>query len=216
MTANVIGSGSSGNAIIYHKTILVDCGVSFKALQPYLQEIKIVLLTHKHSDHLNLKTLQKLQSHRPTLRIACCSWLLEELPNLKNIDVLEIGKMYNYGGFKVSPVKAYHNVPNCGWRIFIAPSTCERVGERKIFHITDTAHLKGITARNYHLYAIEHNYCEEKAEKEVEEALSRGEYPRAMENIYRHLSIQQARVFIQANAGENSQVLELHKSKHFY
>lgn len=208
MIANVIGSGSSGNAVIYDKKILVDCGVSFKALQPYLKEIQIVLLTHKHSDHLNLRTLQILQSHRPTLRIACCSWLIEELPNLKKIDVLEIGKMYNYGSIKVSPVKAYHNVPNCGWRIF--------KDNFKIFHITDTAHLKGITARNYDLYAIEHNYCEEKAEKAVEEALSRGEYPRAIGNIYRHLSIQQARAFIEKNANEYSKILELHKSKHFY
>ncbi|MFJ1411729.1 MBL fold metallo-hydrolase [Capnocytophaga canimorsus] len=208
MTANVIGSGSSGNAIIYDKKILVDCGVSFKALQPYLKEIKIVLLTHKHSDHLNLRTLQILQSHRPTLRIACCSWLVEELPNLKNIDVLEIGKMYNYGSLKVSPVKAYHDVPNCGWRIF--------KDGFKIFHITDTAHLEGITARNYDLYAIEHNYCEEKVEKAIREARAEGKYCHAIGSIQTHLSIQQANKFIEVNAGANSQVLELHKSKHFY
>lgn len=206
--ANVIGSGSSGNAIIYNKNILVDCGVSFKALQPYLKEIKIVLLTHKHSDHLNLRTLQKLQSYRPTLRIACCSWLVEELPNLKNIDVLEIGKMYDYRSFKVSPVKAYHDVPNCGWRIF--------KDDFKIFHITDTAHLEGITARNYDLYAIEHNYCEEKVEKAIREARAEGKYCHAIGSIQSHLSIQQAQSFIKTNANENSQVLELHKSKHFY
>ncbi|GIM61137.1 hypothetical protein CAPN008_11870 [Capnocytophaga canis] len=206
--ANVIGSGSSGNAIIYNKTILVDCGVSFKALHPYLKEIKIVLLTHKHSDHLNLRTLQILQSHRPTLRIACCSWLVEELPNLKNIDVLEIGKMYNYGSLKVSPVKAYHDVPNCGWRII--------KDNFKIFHITDTAHLEGITARNYDLYAIEHNYCEEKVEKAIREARAEGKYCHAIGSIQTHLSIQQANEFIEVNAGANSQVLELHKSKHFY
>ncbi|MDO4728414.1 MAG: MBL fold metallo-hydrolase [Bacteroidota bacterium] len=215
--ANVIGSGSSGNAIIYDKKILVDCGVSFKALQPYLKEIKIVLLTHKHSDHLNLRTLQILQSHRPTLRIACCSWLVEELPNLKNIDVLEIGKMYNYGSLKVSPVKAYHDVPNCGWRIFLAPlSFGEGLGVRKIFHITDTAHLEGITARNYDLYAIEHNYCEEKVEKAIREARAEGKYCHAIGSIQTHLSVQQAQAFIKKNASENSQVLELHKSKHFY
>lgn len=206
--ANVIGSGSSGNAVIYFKSILVDCGVSFKALQPYLKEIQIVLLTHKHSDHLNLRTLQKMQSLRPTLRIACCSWLVEELPNLKNIDVLKIGKSYNYKYFEISPVKAYHDVPNCGWRIF--------KDNFKIFHITDTAHLEGITARNYDLYAIEHNYCEEKVEKAIREAQAEGKYCHAIGSIQTHLSIQQANEFIEANAGANSQVLELHKSKHFY
>lgn len=207
-TANVIGSGSSGNAIIYHKTILVDCGVSLKSLQPYLQEIQIVLLTHKHSDHLKLKTLQKIQSYRPTLRIACCSWLVEELPNLKNIDVLEIGKLYDYGKFRVSPFKLYHDVPNCGWRIFKE--------DHKIFHATDTAHLEGVRARNYDLYAIEHNYCEEKAEKAIEEAQAEGRYCHAIGSIQTHLSIQQARVFIEKNANEYSKTIELHQSKTFY
>ncbi|GIZ15534.1 MBL fold metallo-hydrolase [Capnocytophaga catalasegens] len=206
--ANVIGSGSSGNAIIYDKKILVDCGVSFKALQPYLKEIKIVLLTHKHSDHLNLRTLQILQSHRPTLRIACCSWLVEELPNLKNIDVLEIGKLYDYGDFRISPVKAYHDVPNCGWRIF--------KDDKKIFHITDTAHLKGITAKGYDLYAIEHNYDEMKVQEAQEESQRYGTFTHAFGSERTHLSWQQARAFIRANAHENSQVLELHKSSMFY
>ena len=85
--AKVISSGSKGNAVIYDNAIMVDCGVSFKALEAVKRSLKIVLLTHKHSDHLKIRTLQRLQAERPTLRVACGDFLLEELPCIKNIDV---------------------------------------------------------------------------------------------------------------------------------
>ena len=205
----VISSGSEGNAVIYNNAIMVDCGVTLKALQEVKRSLKIVLLTHKHSDHLKIRTLQRLQAERPTLRVACGDFLLEELPCIKNIDVLQVGKIYDYGAFKVSPVKLYHDVPNFGWRIFLPNG-------QKIFHATDTAHLEGITAKGYDLYAIEHNYCEEYIQQAIEEARANGEYTHAYGNINTHLSIQQARAFIEANRKESSEVLELHKSRSFY
>jgi hypothetical protein lmonL_18341 len=205
----VISSGSEGNAVIYDKSIMVDCGVTLKALQEVKRSLKIVLLTHKHGDHLKLRTLQRLQAERPTLRVACGNFLLEELPCIKNIDVLQVGKIYDYGVFKVSPVKLYHDVPNFGWRIFLPNG-------QKIFHATDTVHLEGITSKGYDLYAIEHNYCEEYIQQAIEEARANGEYTHAYGNINTHLSIQQARAFIEANRKESSEVLELHKSRSFY
>ena len=205
----VISSGSEGNAVIYNNAIMVDCGVSLKALQEVKRSLKIVLLTHKHSDHLKIRTLQRLQAERPTLRVACGDFLLEELPCIKNIDVLQVGKIYDYGAFKVSPIKLYHDVPNLGWRIFLNNG-------QKIFHATDTVHLEGITAKGYDLYAIEHNYCEEYIQQAIEEARANGEYTHAYGNINTHLSIQQARAFIEANRKESSEVLELHKSRSFY
>lgn len=207
--AKVISSGSEGNAVIYNNQIMVDCGVSLKALEAVKRSLKIVLLTHKHSDHLKLRTLQRLQAERPTLRVACGDFLLEELPCIKNIDVLQVGKIYDYGAFKVSPIKLYHDVPNLGWRIFLPNG-------QKIFHATDTVHLEGISAKGYDLYAIEHNYCEEYIQQAIEEARANGEYTHAYGNINTHLSIQQARAFIEANRKESSEVLELHKSRSFY
>ena len=205
----VISSGSEGNAVIYNNAIMVDCGVSLKALSEVKRSLKIVLLTHKHGDHLKLRTLQRLQAERPILRVACGDFLLEELPCIKNIDVLQVGKIYDYGAFKVSPVKLYHDVPNFGWRIFLPNG-------QKIFHATDTVHLEGITAKGYDLYAIEHNYCEEYIQEAIEEARANGEYTHAYGSIKTHLSIQQARAFIEANRKESSEVLELHKSRSFY
>lgn len=207
--AQVISSGSEGNAVIYNNAIMVDCGVTLKSLNNVKRSLKIVLLTHQHGDHLKLRTLQRLQAERPTLRIACGAFLLDKLEGLNNIDVLQVGKLYDYGAFKVSPVKLYHDVPNVGWRIFLNNG-------QKIFHATDTAHLEGIAAKGYDLYAIEHNYCEEYIQQAIEESHAKGEYTHAYGNINTHLSIQQARAFIKANRKESSEVLELHKSRSFY
>ena len=215
----VINSGSEGNAVIYNNAIMVDCGVTLKALEAVKRSLKIVLLTHKHSDHLKIRTLQRLQAERPTLRIACADFLLDRLEGLTNIDVLQVGKLYDYGAFKVSPVKLYHDVPNFGWRIFLKPTIIDFIKgnyEYKIFHATDTVHLEGITAKGYDLYAIEHNYCEEYIQQAIEEAHAKGEYTHAYGNINTHLSVQQARAFIEANRKESSEVLELHKSRSFY
>ena len=53
MICNVIGSGSSGNAVILDKHILVDCGVPFKRLQAFAKDLRLVLLTHKHGNYFH-------------------------------------------------------------------------------------------------------------------------------------------------------------------
>ena len=123
MTYNIISTGSQGNAVVINDNILVDCGTSFKALSGVYRGLAVVLLTHIHSDHFNKTTIRRLAKERPLLRWCCCEWLLNDLincgVNVANIDVLEIGKIYNYGLLKISPIMLYHNVPNCGYRIFI-------------------------------------------------------------------------------------------------
>ncbi|WP_454980076.1 MBL fold metallo-hydrolase [Capnocytophaga haemolytica] len=224
MKAIVINSGSDGNAVLYG-SVLVDCGVSFSKLKPYIQQIQLVLLTHAHNDHLNVRTLQMLQKARPAVRIGCPDYLLAELSGLDNIDVYNIDFLtksdvwVNYGDFKIKPVKLYHDKPNVGYRIFIyewSGVSGQRSVPYKILHCTDTATLEGITARGYDLYAIEHNYDEEKAQRAIEEARAKGRYCHAVGSIKTHLSWQQAREFIEANRKEDSQILELHKSEKFY
>lgn len=209
----IINSNSKGNAILYHNSILVDCGTSYKVISPYVKEIKLVLLTHKHGDHFNLKTLARIQSERPTIRVGTPIWLVEALQKagIKNVDVFEMGKVYNYGKWKISPFILYHDVENCGYRII------ENIdGGKKIFHATDTQHLLGISAKGYDLYAIECNYCEDKLDKAMAEAYLRGEYCRGKNSMATHLSKQQAYDFFFANKKENSELIELHQSSEFY
>ena len=201
----VVASGSKGNAIIYHKNIMVDWGVPFASLKPYLYDIQIVLLSHTHQDHINISTIKKLAFERPSIRFGCGKWMLPLLDGIKNIDVYEIGKWYDYGTFKVSPVNLYHDCANCGYRII--------KDDYKIIHCTDTGHLNGIEANGYDLYALEFNYDEETIDKSIEEKQSRGKFAYQKGAINTHLSEQQADDFIFKNKGEKYEVLRLHESK---
>lgn len=71
MNYKIIESGSSGNATIV-ENILVDCGVSFKKLKDYYQELKLVLLTHIHLDHFNKTTIKKLSQRKTDTTV----WML--------------------------------------------------------------------------------------------------------------------------------------------
>ena len=201
---NIIKSGSSGNAILYHGEILVDIGVPYSAIKEYERDISLVLLTHIHGDHLNLRTLKRLASERPTLRIGACEWMSEYLTEFRNVDVYDIGKIYDYKRFQLSPVKLYHDVQQCGYRLF--------KDDYKIFHATDTAHLKGITAKDYDLYALEFNHDEEVAERLIREAYERGEFTHLTGSIKTHLSEQKATEFYLENKAAYSEVIRLHES----
>jgi len=202
----IISTGSQGNAVLYFDSILVDCGVAFAKIKPILSKVKIVLLTHEHGDHLNFSTLVKMQFEKPSLRIACGAWMVEKLVGLKNIDVVEKG-IYNYNIFSICPIKLYHDVPNFGYRIF--------KGAESVFHATDTAHLEGIEAKNYNLYAIEANYDEDIVDSQIKEAQMKGEFCHKIGTINSHLSWQQANDFFFKNRGENSKLIRLHESKTF-
>lgn len=184
---------------------MVDCGLPFSKIKPYLYQLQLVLLTHEHSDHINLTTLKTLQFERPSLRIGCCDWMLDKLSGLKNIDVYNIGSCYEYGHFSIYPIKLYHDVPNCGYKII--------KGDYKIIHATDTAHLNGIDAKGYDLYAIEHNYNEDTTDNIISAAKLKGEYCHRQVAINSHLSEQQANDFIYKNKGDKYEVLRLHESK---
>ena len=209
MNYNIISTGSHGNAVVLQDIILIDCGVTFKALQEVYKDLKIVLLTHIHIDHFNPTTIKTLARERPTLRFGCCEWLVKDLVNAgvdkRNIDVLEIGKIYDYKAFKVSPIKLYHNVPNAGYRVFL--------GGEKAIYATDTEHLEGITARGYDLYMIEGNYTDEDLQERINAKLETGEYCYELNVANRHLSKEQADAFLLDNMGENSSYLHGHIDK---
>lgn len=201
----VIESGSMGNAVLYFGCILVDCGVPFASIEPYLNDIQIVLLTHEHGDHFNPATVKRLADNRPTLRLGCGEWMLKHLDgfNLGRLDIFECGQIYDYGLYEISPFKLFHDVPNFGYRIW--------KGDKRIFHATDSGHLEGITAPGYDLYCIESNYNEETIDAEIQAIEARGEYAYMKGVMNSHLSEQQADDFIYRNRADHSQILRLHE-----
>lgn len=208
MEFKIISTGSKGNAVILNNEILIDCGVPYKAIKPFVKDLKLVLLTHRHSDHFKPETIRKLAAERPSLRFGCGKWLLSPvmacgvrktkidiyIPNLKNryTDDLQL---------IMTPLK--HNVSNCGYKIFLD-------GE-KIFYATDCNNLDGIDAKDYDLYMIEANYEDSEIQERIAEKEANGQYVYEYQVLNNHLSKQKADKFIGENAGINSKFVYLHE-----
>lgn len=205
----IIQTGSNGNAVIYNNDIMVDCGVPFCKIKPYYKDIKLLLLTHQHSDHFNSTTIKKLIDLRPTLHICCGEWLVQKLVDIgvpkKNIVILELDKEYDFGKYIIIPFFARHDVPNCGYKIII------KATNYKIFHATDINTLENIQARNYDLYCLESNYIEEELKARLKEKEEKGEYAYENRVIQTHLSKTECDRFLIANMGDNSECIYLHQ-----
>ena len=203
----IIGTGSSGNAVLVNRSILIDCGVPYKSIESYVRQIQLVLLTHIHGDHFNPSTIRRLAAERPTLRFAGGRWLTKPLADtgvaLRNIDVLDCGSMYDYGIVSVIPVGLNHNVPNCGYKLFF------RSG--KMFYATDTNDLNGISAKGYDLYMVEADYEDEEIHQRIKEKEANGEYAYEYGVLRNHLSKKKCDEWIYANAGADSTYVYLHQ-----
>lgn len=209
MTFDVIATGSSGNAVVLNKNILIDCGVSWKAIKPYAKDLRLVLLTHIHGDHFNPRTVRALHRERPGLRWGCCEWmvspLLEAGVDKRVIDVMDPEIFDCYAGFiSVAPVLLIHDVPNCGWRIF---------SNEKIFYATDTGTLDGIEVPGYDWYFIEANHTKAELEERARAKLDAGEFAYEIRATRNHLSQEQAEEWLYSQMGPHSQYVFLHQHK---
>lgn len=206
---NILSTGSEGNAVIIQDIVLIDCGVSWKLIEPYAKDLKLALISHVHIDHLKKQTIKRLAAERPSLRFGCGRFVAPSLLNAgvrkSNIDLLDADVMYGYGLLNVIPVALVHNVPNYGFKLHFKAG--------KVFYATDTGNLNGVSARHYDLYMVEANY----GEQEIQERISRKK--EASEFIYEnsvlknHLSLEQCNDFIYRNIGPGGQYVYLHCHK---
>lgn len=215
MQFDIIASGSNGNAVVINDSILIDCGVPFKALEPYKKNLKLVLLTHVHGDHFNLRTVRALHRERPGIRWGCCEWmvgpLLEAGVDKRVIDVFDptIPAFLMYGpSFSICPQLLTHDVPNCGYHMIFYP---ENKKTERLFYATDTGTLDGIDAPGYDLYLIESNHTEEELKARQAAKLAAGQYSYESRAAATHLSQKQAEEWLYRNMGPHSQYVFLHQ-----
>lgn len=212
MTYNVIATGSKGNAVLINDQILIDCGVPYKKLEPYTKTMRLVLLTHIHSDHFNPATVRALHRERPALRWGCCEWMVEPLLEA-GVDKRVIDVISPYSGadgaalYKrlaaVHPEFIPHDVPNCAWHIFD--------GKEHLLYATDTGTLDGIEAKHYNLYLIEANHTRAEIEERIAAKVEAGEFAYEYRAARNHLSQEQALDWLAENAGQYSRYVFLHQ-----
>lgn len=230
MTYDILATGSSGNAVVINREILIDCGVSMKKLREsgYIKSLKLVLLTHEHGDHFNAATVRALHKERPALRWGCCKWMVRHLMangvDTRAIDVYTPDVCVNYPGFvTLMPFSLIHDVPNCGWRII----PCRKLwsaarGEYvekadPIFYATDCATLDGIEAKDYCLYMLEANHTRAEIEARISEKQARGEFAYEVRAAQNHLSREQALDWLARNISpkrwNSTEIVFLHQHR---
>jgi ribonuclease BN (tRNA processing enzyme) len=202
MKYKIISTGSKGNCVIIND-VMVDVGVPFGKIKNELYDIKYLLITHGHSDHLNIKTIQQVA---------------ENFPRIKIIGNYEVHDIYNCNiianaGFEIvtddyvfTPFQCVHDVLCYGFTW-----TFE---DQEIIYATDTSTLEHAPAKKYDWLFLESNHDEYKLEQVRN--VQKGSYNPYLSGK-RHLSTQQAKTFFYLNRrNENSQFIELHQSSRFY
>lgn len=213
---NKLASGSSGNAIIYHNEILVDLGVAYKTIKPFLDTIKYLLLTHRHGDHYNISAILRLATNYPDIVIIGNSDVINDLEEygVENTYVINSNEWYELGDYTIATVETVHDKPNVAYRI-IKPlfENDKYIKDYKLFHATDLRDLFDVEAIGYDAYFIEFNHDENIIAENI--AKKRAKNVFAYENNAKqfHQSNQRAYKWLKKNNTANGLIVPLHISK---
>lgn len=202
MNYKIISSGSKGNCVIIND-LMVDCGVPFNKIKDELYEIKYLLVTHIHSDHVRPATLKNIKTLFPRIKI---------IGNYEVHQTFGVDVIAN-SGFEVitddyifEPFECVHDVLTYGYTW--------KFGESDIIYATDTSSMDNAPDRKYDYLFVESNHDEKKLELAANQV--RGGYNPYLSGK-RHLSTQQAKTFYYTHRkNRESEFVELHKSSRFY
>lgn len=207
----IIGSGSTGNCIILEDKIMLDCGVAYSKIKPFLPTIKLIFISHIHSDHLNSTAVKHIAYNYPNVKFICGNTdVIAKLVKCgvakQNIFYLKKDKWYGLGLCKVKLEELTHDVPNHALK-------CEIKG-KKMIYIVDTSNVKNIKAKDYDLYLIESNYREDILKQHIRECEDKDKLYYLNRVPYTHLSYEQANAFLIENMGTNSFYQYVHTSSY--
>jgi phosphoribosyl 1,2-cyclic phosphodiesterase len=203
MNYKIITSGSSGNCVIIND-VMIDCGVAFSKIKEELYNIKYLLITHIHSDHLNQVTLQRILKKFPTITVIGNY----EVHNAAHTNIIANAGFPVYtNDYIFMPFKCEHDVLTYGF-------TWEYEG-KKILYCTDTGTMEGAPDGQFDYFFLESNHDEEKLEA-VRGLKRQGAYDPFLSGK-RHLSTQAAKAFYyMRRSSREAEFIELHKSARFY
>lgn len=208
---NIISSSSAGNCIILNEEIMLDCGVPYSKIKKELEKIKIIFISHVHSDHCLPSTIKKIAFEYPNIKFIVGNKLVDRLVELgihkRNIYALELEKMYQIGEYKIRLDYLIHDVPNCSIKII-------NKDNKKLIYIVDTSSVKHIKANNYDYALIEANYLtDEELDKEIQKSVEEGKFTHLKRVKNTHLSQLDALNWLQENNINNYIFVHEHRNK---
>ncbi len=197
----IIASGSKGNATLvadHDSVLLIDMGITLKKLKdglsstPYrFEDIRAVLFTHDHSDHLAGKDFFSLEQ-RYAAKGTC-----ETLPEHE----LKVYTTYDIEGFKVTVLPTSHDAVNPVGFVF------EKKNE-KLVYMTDTGYIseRNLTyMKNAQYYIVESNH-------NIKMLLKTNRPYDLIQRIlgdYGHLSNEDSAMYVSEMVGENTREVVL-------
>lgn len=201
----IISTGSKGNCVII-EDIMIDIGVPFKLIKSKLYDIKTILITHIHSDHVKESTLKQIVKLFPNIKIYSNYEVVQTFDKEAFINVVNENMTFETPSGEVTPFKGIHDVLVYGY-IF------EINGER-IIYCTDTSDLRHAPEQIYDYFFIESNHD---VTKLLHMASIRSFGYNVIAGAKRHMSTQTAKAFYYMNRrSPESKLIELHMSSRFY
>lgn len=224
---NLIASGSNGNCVIYRDKVMVDIGIKLKdkkLIEPYMEDVKVIIITHRHSDHIQLPLMKWIIKEYPKVVFMYLQdvreYLDEKLTRKVNGEsvqievpkeiIIEPKKVYNLGFVKYQPISVYHDVPNVSLYFKWEDGFSN-------YHATDTHNLDGIRIpKTTDLVALEQHHQEEHYDMVIDEKQANGEYSHEIGAKNSHMSFERATNFLETNNLVGATVVRLHLSSHEY
>lgn len=216
----ILGTGSTGNAVLIDDTIMIDCGLGVNKLLPYLQNVRHLFITHRHSDHLNISVLKNIAKKvsKSIIRFGlhvnsdCYDMIERKAPEIA--EMIESERLTSHSlldlkidgvEYKIETYPLYHDVENQGFVITKNGKT--------LIHATDTSTMKDAPNQQFDVILVEGNYDESKLIEYLKSDDREVRY-RAARNL-RHLSIQAHENFVKSHSHPDTISLMLHESYDF-
>lgn len=216
----ILGTGSTGNAVLIDDKIMIDCGLGVNKLLPYLQDVRHLFITHRHSDHLNISVLKNIAKKvsESIIRFGlhvnsdCYNMIERKAPEIA--EMIESERLTSHSlldlkidgvEYKIETYPLYHDVENQGFVITKNGKT--------LIHATDTSTMKDAPNWQFDVILVEGNYDESKLIEYLKSDDREVRY-RAARNL-RHLSIQAHENFVKSHSHPDTISLMLHESYDF-
>lgn len=183
---------------------MVDCGLSYNQIKENLYDIDYLLITHKHSDHINPRTYKRIREEFPNI-ITIANY---EVAYEYDVDIIcNAGIPVEIDFYKFIPFEGNHDVLTYGY-------TWEKDG-LSIIYATDMTNFDNAPQKKYDYLFLESNHDERKLNAVYGKRKKYG-YDAYLAGK-RHCSTQKCLGFYYMNRrNKESELIELHKSQRFY